>query len=757
MEHVLKDTDFLVSQTDSKGKILFANEDFCKIAGYTLSELVGNPHNMIRHKDMPKWAFEDLWRTIKAGQIWKGEIKNIKKDGTFYWVESIVTPKFLEKGRSGYIAIRQDITAKKEVEEFKKTLEIKVEERTNDLNDERNFVNSIMNTQDNFLVVTDGKKLKLANNSMLKFYDVKDIEEFINKIGSCICDTFNPNSSDEFIKKNMNNKSWIEYIYENKNHLHKVLITKDGKDYTFTITADRFTFKNAILSVAVFTDITELEETRKEVEKILANILLPVLITSKEKRNILYANKYAEFQYEKSTDEIIGSPIDDVYTIVGQHHHIIEAIKKYGMIENMEESFKTSTGKEFDALLSVTPITYQGEDAYIGMVTDITKQKKVEKEIRDLHKHTRDSIKYAALIQHSIIPSNDLFKKYFSEYLVIWHPKDIVGGEVIINSSILDDKVLYKSADELPTYHLANIVDDHLMDVSHVIRGEEWLPSAPLHVLLYRAFGWEETMPQFAHLPLLLKPDGNGKLSKRDGDRLGFPVFPLEWKDPKTEEISSGYREAGYLPEAVINFLALLGWNPGNDQEIMSMDELIQLFDLHRCSKAGAKFDYEKGKWFNHQYIQLKSNEEIANLFIPYLKEQGVEAPFEKVVTVVGLMKERVSFVKELWDVCKFFFVAPTEYDEKTVKKRWKEDSPAQITELMHVLEAIEDFSLENQEKIVMEWIENKGYHLGNIMNAFRLTLVGEGKGPHMFDISAVLGKEETIARMKRAIEVIKK
>ncbi len=337
------------------------------------------------------------------------------------------------------------------------------------------------------------------------------------------------------------------------------------------------------------------------------------------------------------------------------------------------------------------------------------------------------------------------------------HVQDIIRGEVIINSSILDDKVLYKSADELPTYHLANIVDDHLMDISHVIRGEEWLPSAPLHVLLYRAFGWEDTMPEFAHLPLLLKPDGNGKLSKRDGDRLGFPVFPLQWNDPKTGEISSGYREAGYLPDAVINFLALLGWNPGNDQEIMNMNELIQLFNLQKCSKAGAKFDYEKGKWFNHQYIQLKSNEEIAALFLPYMKEQGVEAPLEKVITVVGLMKERVSFVKELWDQCKFFFVAPTEYDEKTVKKRWKEDSPAQMTELMHVLEAIEDFSLENQEKIVMDWVANKEYHLGNIMNAFRLTLVGEGKGPHMFDISAVLGKEETIARMQRAINEIKK
>ena len=301
---------------------------------------------------------------------------------------------------------------------------------------------------------------------------------------------------------------------------------------------------------------------------------------------------------------------------------------------------------------------------------------------------------------------------------------DLIRGEVIINSSILDDKVLYKSADELPTYHLANIVDDHLMEVSHVIRGEEWLPSAPLHVLLYRAFGWEDTMPEFAHLPLLLKPEGNGKLSKRDGDRLGFPVFPLEWHDPKSGEVSSGYRESGYLPEAVINFLALLGWNPGNDQEVMSMDELIKLFDLHRCSKSGAKFDYKKGIWFNHQYIQQKPNEEIAELFVPVLKEHGV--------------------------------VAPTEYDEKTVKKRWKEDSAKCMTELAEVIASIEDFSIEGQEKVVMDWIAEKGYHTGNIMNAFRLTLVGEGKGPHMFDISWVLGKEETVARMKRAVEVLK-
>ena len=336
------------------------------------------------------------------------------------------------------------------------------------------------------------------------------------------------------------------------------------------------------------------------------------------------------------------------------------------------------------------------------------------------------------------------------------HVHDIIRGEVVINSSILDDKVLYKSADELPTYHLANIVDDHLMEVSHVIRGEEWLPSAPLHVLLYRAFGWADTMPEFAHLPLLLKPDGNGKLSKRDGDRLGFPVFPLEWHDPKTGEVSSGYRESGYLPEAVINFLALLGWNPGNDQELMSLDELVKLFDLHRCSKAGAKFDFEKGKWFNHEYILKKSNEEVAGLFMPILKEHGIEAPMDKVVTVVGLMKDRVSFIKDLWETCKFFFVAPTEYDEKTRKKRWKEDSPERMLELADVLEALDDFSLENQEAVVMKWIEDKGYHLGNIMNAFRLTLVGEGKGPHMFDISAVLGKEETLRRIRRAVEVLK-
>lgn len=332
---------------------------------------------------------------------------------------------------------------------------------------------------------------------------------------------------------------------------------------------------------------------------------------------------------------------------------------------------------------------------------------------------------------------------------------DLIRGEVRVMSDIIDDKVLWKSADELPTYHLANIVDDHLMEISHVIRGEEWLPSAPLHVLLYRAFGWEDTMPAFAHLSLLLKPEGKGKLSKRDGDRLGFPVFPLEWTDPKTDEVSSGFRESGYFPEAVVNFLALLGWNPGGEQEIFSLEELVKLFDVTKCQKSGARFDYQKGIWFNHEYILRKSNEEIADLFAPIVAGNGVDEPLNRVRAVVAMMKDRVNFVKELWPLCSFFFIPPAVYDEKTVRKRWKEDSAKVMGELAEVLEGIDDFSIEGQEPVVMKWVEEKGYKLGDVMNAFRLTLVGEGKGPGMFDISAFLGKEETIRRMKRAIDIL--
>ena len=358
-------------------------------------------------------------------------------------------------------------------------------------------------------------------------------------------------------------------------------------------------------------------------------------------------------------------------------------------------------------------------------------------------------------VERLIAEGNQYVVRFKIEPGVAVHVDDLIRGDVRIMSDILDDKVLYKSADQLPTYHLANIVDDHLMEITHVIRGEEWLPSAPLHVLLYQAFGWEDTMPRFAHLPLLLKPEGKGKLSKRDGDRLGFPVFPLEWHDPKTGEVSSGYRESGYFPEAVINFLAFLGWNPGTEREMYSIDELAELFDITKCSKAGARFDYQKGIWFNHEYILAKSAAEIAEIFAPIVAENGVDESMERITKVVEMMKDRVNFVKELWPLCKFFFVAPTEYDEKTRKKRWKEDSAQQLTELMQVLEGIDDFSVEGQEGIVHQWIEQNGYKLGNIMNAWRLTLVGEGKGPGMFDISAFLGKQETLGRMKRAIEVL--
>ena len=333
---------------------------------------------------------------------------------------------------------------------------------------------------------------------------------------------------------------------------------------------------------------------------------------------------------------------------------------------------------------------------------------------------------------------------------------DMIRGDVVINSSILDDKVLYKSADELPTYHLANIVDDHLMEVTHVIRGEEWLPSAPLHVLLYRAFGWEDTMPSFAHLPLLLKPDGKGKLSKRDGDRLGFPVFPLEWHDPKSGEVSSGYRESGYLPEAVLNFLALLGWNPGTEQEIMSLDEMIRLFDITKCSKAGARFDYVKGMWFNKEYILLKDNKELAPAFDEILRANGIEASMEQVEAVVGMMKmKKINFIKDLWPLCDFFFIAPENYtyDDKFVRKNWNETTSADMKELAGVLSALDDFSVESQQKAVEKWVETTGK---KPWNPWRVALVGTGKGPDMYELSAFLGKEETLRRINKAIEFLK-
>ena len=332
---------------------------------------------------------------------------------------------------------------------------------------------------------------------------------------------------------------------------------------------------------------------------------------------------------------------------------------------------------------------------------------------------------------------------------------DLIRGHVEMNTSTLDDKVLYKSADALPTYHLANIVDDHLMEISHVIRGEEWLPSLPLHYLLYRAFGWTDTQPQFAHLPLLLKPTGSGKLSKRDGDKMGFPVFPLFWTSP-TGETARGYREDGYLPEAFINMLSLLGWNPGTEQEIFSMEELIAAFSLDRVSKAGARFQPDKAKWFNAQYMHSLSAEEFAPLMQPVLKANGIETSDELAGKAAEIMKERMTLTTDMWDLTSFFFVAPTEYEEKLAKKQWKGDNPAMLAELRGVLESIDDFSKENTENVVRAWIEAKGIGLGQVMNTLRLALVGAGKGPGMFDVTEFIGKDECLKRIDAILANLK-
>ena len=325
---------------------------------------------------------------------------------------------------------------------------------------------------------------------------------------------------------------------------------------------------------------------------------------------------------------------------------------------------------------------------------------------------------------------------------------DLIRGEVKINSQLLDDKVLFKS-DGMPTYHLANVVDDHLMEITHVIRGEEWLPSAPLHVILYKAFEW--IPPQFAHLPLLLKPDGNGKLSKRDGDRLGFPVFPLKWKDPNTGEISSGYRENGYLPEAVNNFLALLGWNPGTEEEIMTMEQLIARFSLDKVSKSGAKFDMEKTKWFNHYYIQQKSNKELAEIFFQQLAEKNIYPEIEKIEKAIALVKERIYFTTDFWNQSAFLFQAPETYNPEVVKKRWKEETPVHLKQISDILTSVSPFHKTTTHDRVIAFIQENQLNMGNIMNCLRLSLVGDSKGPDLFEIIDFIGVQEAVRRIEIA------
>lgn len=333
---------------------------------------------------------------------------------------------------------------------------------------------------------------------------------------------------------------------------------------------------------------------------------------------------------------------------------------------------------------------------------------------------------------------------------------DMVRGHVKVDSSTLDDKVLYKSVDQLPTYHLANIVDDHLMAITHVIRGEEWLPSLPLHFMLYKAFGWTESMPKFAHLPLLLKPEGSGKLSKRDGDKLGFPVFPLKWTPLDGSEGARGYREDGYLPEAFINMLALLGWNPGDDREIMSMDQMIKLFSIEKVTKSGARFSPQKALWFNEQYLRAKSNAELADMLITQLKEHDIDVAKEVVEKVCGLVKERAVLIADLFTLSKFYFVAPTEFDQKVVDKFWKNENPQRVSELVAMLANENDFTAQSLEKVGHDWIAAKNYPMGQVMNSFRLAIVGYSGGASMYDIIEIIGREEMLKRVRFACDTIK-
>ena len=453
--------------------------------------------------------------------------------------------------------------------------------------------------------------------------------------------------------------------------------------------------------------------------------------------------------------------------VEGAEDYIIEALKWCG-IETDEGiptggdygPYRQSERKEI-YIKYVKDLLELG-DAYYAFDTteeldELRKEGEKSGQIFTYNAHIRGSLNNSLnLLPGQVIEKIENGEPYVIRYKVnsgeLLKLHDLIRGEIEVDTSTLDDKVLFKS-DGMPTYHLANIVDDHLMKISHVIRGEEWLPSLPLHLLLYRSFNWES--PQFAHMPLTLKPDGKGKLSKRDGDRLGFPVFPLEWKNPVTGEISTGYRESGYFPEAFTNIIAFLGWNPGTEQEIFSMDELIEAFSLDRVVKAGSRFDPEKARWFNQQYLRAKSNGELARLFMPYLRERNIDADMDMVAKVCGLVKDRVSFVKDLWNQSWFFFEEPETYDPKVKKKRWKDNTPQIMSELMELLESLDDFSSESCEVNVKDWAEKKELGLGQVLSPFRLTIVGGSVGPHLFDIIALLGKKETLQRMEKALNML--
>lgn len=455
---------------------------------------------------------------------------------------------------------------------------------------------------------------------------------------------------------------------------------------------------------------------------------------------------------------------DQARFVEGAEEYIMEALKWCGIIvdEGILEGGKYGPYRQSDRkelYRQYADMLIDKGDAYYAFDTPETLEK-----LRSELEKNGDTFLYNGVVRNSLInslslPENEWRSKLDSgePYVIRYrmpenediHFDDIIRGHIVVSSSTLDDKVLFKS-DGMPTYHLANIVDDHLMEITHVIRGEEWLPSLPLHILLYRSFGWKG--PEFAHLPLLLKPDGKGKLSKRDGDKMGFPVFPLYWPYGET---ARGYREDGYYPEAFINMLALLGWNPGTEQEIFTMEELINAFSIERVHKAGSRFDPEKAKWFNHHWLKERSDTDLSYEFREELRARGIHIDVGELEILISLVKERVSFVSELWDQTDFFFIAPESYDQEVIRKRWNEDSPLVLSGLKSIIGSVEDFTAASTETVVKKWIEKNGYNTGLVMNSLRLVIVGASRGPHIFDIIGWIGREETLKRITRGIEVI--
>jgi glutamyl-tRNA synthetase len=479
--------------------------------------------------------------------------------------------------------------------------------------------------------------------------------------------------------------------------------------------------------------------------------------------NYLFAKKY------KGDFILRIEDTDQARFVQGAEEYINESLQWLGLIpdEGVKEGGKYGPYKQSERKLIYKPYAdqliqkgwayyaFDTQEELDQLRTRYESEKKTFSYDVNTRTQLKNSITYDQETVHKLIalghPYVIRFKMPENQDL---QAEDLIRGMVHFNTSTLDDKVIFKS-DGLPTYHLANVVDDYEMKISHVIRGEEWLPSMPLHVMLYKAFEWEDVMPEFAHLPLILKPSGKGKLSKRDGDNDGFPVFPLEWKS--TEGIiSSGYRESGYYPEALINLLAMLGWNPGTEQEIFSLEELSNLFTLERVNKSGARFDPEKAKWFNQQYLQQKPDSELAEQFSRILRQKGIEVKPDFIIKIISQVKERAVFIDDFWEESSFYFMAPFEYDNNAIKKFWKEETPAILAECLNILREVEPFIAPGIEEKLKEYIESNALGFGKVMNPLRIAIVGAARGPHLIDILEMIGKDESIGRIERALQQIK-